>query len=349
MHRIERLWRTGQWWHRNRSRQRAIILLYHRVAESRSDPWALNVSPHYFAEHLEILQQRARPVRLQQLAQGLVSGGLTNRSVVITFDDGYADNLHAAKPLLERYGIPATVFLTTGYLGHEREFWWDRLERVLLEPGTLPESLRLSINGGTYRWELGETAHYSEDVARRHRSWKAGEGAPTARHSLYVSLWELLSSLAEGERWHVLDEIMAWGSAESASRSGHRPLSPEEAVDLAQGELIEVGAHTVTHPALSKLSTASQRAEILESKIRLQETLNLPVTSFSYPYGNRSAETVAIVREAGFACACSNVAGVVGRSTDLFQLPRIPVQDWDGDRFAKWLSRWFWLPGHLDG
>ena len=68
-----------------------------------------------------------------------VSGGdVPSAGVVVTFDDGYADNFHNAKPLLERYEIPATVFVTTGYLQDQREFWWDELERILLQPGTLP-------------------------------------------------------------------------------------------------------------------------------------------------------------------------------------------------------------------
>jgi peptidoglycan/xylan/chitin deacetylase (PgdA/CDA1 family) len=275
------------------------------------------------------------------LAQGLQDGELPDRSVVVTFDDGYADNLHIAKPLLERYGIPATVFLTTGYIGHERGFWWDELDRLLLQPGTLPESLYLNVNESTYQRELGEAARYSEDAARRYRNWRAWEDAPTARHSLYFSLWELLRPLAEGERRQVLDELLAWAGTESANGPTYRPLSLEEAVDLAQGELVEVGAHTVTHPFLSTLSVASQRDEILESKARLEEILNRPVTSFSYPYGSRSAETVAIVREARFSCACSTRADLVRPSTRRFRLPRVHVPDWDREEFTERLSRWF--------
>jgi peptidoglycan/xylan/chitin deacetylase (PgdA/CDA1 family) len=261
--------------------------------------------------------------------------------VVVTFDDGYADNLHNAKPLLERHDVPATVFLTTGYIGHEREFWWDELEWLLLRPGVLPERLSLTIDGSAYRWELGEAARYDEDAARHHGRWRAWEEAPSPRHSLYNSMWELLRPMAEGERRTVLDELRRWAGTEPAGRPSRSLLSLEEVVALAQGELIEVGAHTVTHPALSTLPPASQRDEILGSKVRLEEILGRPVTSFSYPYGNRSAETVGIVREAGFACACSTLADVVRASTNRFRLPRVQAQDWDREEFATRLSRWF--------
>jgi peptidoglycan/xylan/chitin deacetylase (PgdA/CDA1 family) len=108
--------------------------------------------------------------------------------------------------------------------------------------------------------------------------------------------------------------------------------------------LIEIGAHTVTHPSLSALPIASQREEIWQSKTGLEEILDRPVTSFAYPYGKRSdysAETVALVREAEFVCACSNFAGLVSQSTDRFQLPRVHVPDCDGEEFVKQLSGWF--------
>lgn len=100
-----------------------VVLLYHRVAESNSDPWALCVSPRHFAEHLEVLHRLGSVVRLRQLVHSLTCGDLPERAIVISFDDGYADNLHAAKPLFDRYGMPVTVFLTPGHLASE--FWWD--------------------------------------------------------------------------------------------------------------------------------------------------------------------------------------------------------------------------------
>src|SRR4051812_47294780 len=141
MRSIERLRRAVRW-PRTQSEGQVLILLYHRIAELHSDPWGLAVTPRRFTEHVEALQQHARAMRLQQLPQGLLKGDLPDRSVVVTFDDGYADNLHNAKPVLERYDVPATVFVTTGYIGQEKhEFWWDELDRLFLQPGVLPEKL----------------------------------------------------------------------------------------------------------------------------------------------------------------------------------------------------------------
>jgi len=94
---------------------------------------------------------------------------------------------------------------------------------------------------------------------------------------------------------------------------------------------------------LSARSAAAQREEIQQSKTYLEQVLGSPVTSFAYPYGRQSdytAETVALVREAGFACACSASANVVRRAADPFRLPRLHVQDWDGEKFTQVLSRW---------
>jgi peptidoglycan/xylan/chitin deacetylase (PgdA/CDA1 family) len=113
---------------------------------------------------------------------------------------------------------------------------------------------------------------------------------------------------------------------------------------LAEGELVEIGAHSVTHSVLSVLPSAAQRSEIRQSQACLHELLARPVTSFAYPHGLRSdytLETVAMVREAGFECACAAFAGACRRGSDLFQLPRCMVSNVDGDEFARRLENWF--------
>jgi len=332
-------------WLKNRFTQGALILLYHRIVELPSDPYLLCVTPQNFAEHLAILRKQGHPMRLQQLAQALRDGNLPRRAIVVTFDDGYYDNLYNAKPLLERYDIPATVFVTTGYIGHKHEFWWDELDKVLLQAGTLPETLRLSINGSPYQWELGEAAHYSDDDYRCYSCWNvAQQNDPSPRQYLFRSLWHLLHPLSEEERRKALDELLAWAGTESMARSTHLTLSLDEVIQLEEGALVEVGAHTVTHQVLSSLPASAQWDEIGRSKAYLGEILAHPVNSFAYPHGLRehyTTETVAIVRDSGFACACSAFAGIVGRGTDYYQLPRVLIHDWDGDAFARQLWTFF--------
>jgi glycosyltransferase involved in cell wall biosynthesis/peptidoglycan/xylan/chitin deacetylase (PgdA/CDA1 family) len=316
----------------------ALILLYHRVTEAMSDPWSLCVTSTHFAEHLETLRRHARIIQLQELVDGLENSALPDRSVVITFDDGYADNLHNAKQLLERYDAPATVFITTGYIGHSREFWWDTLEKLFLRPGRLPESLHLTINGCVFQWELGEAAYYDPMSFWSHRRWRAQDDPPTPRHNLYRILWEHLVPMADGERRRILDELLAWAGVVSLVRSTHRSLSVEEVRALASSELVDIGAHTVTHPALAALPAALQRDEVTQSKAHLEELLGRPVSWFAYPFGSSGTyteESVGLVRQAGFAAACSAFPNPVELRTDRFHLPRVQVCDWDGDELAR--------------
>ena len=97
-----------------RRRPHGLILSYHRIAAPSWDPWDLCVSPEHFEKQLEVLAHRAELVPLSDLASQLRAGRRGRPVVALTFDDGYADNLHVAQPLLERYGAPATVFIATG-------------------------------------------------------------------------------------------------------------------------------------------------------------------------------------------------------------------------------------------
>lgn len=320
---------------------KGLILMYHRVAEVELDPWGLCVTPQHFAQQLEVLQKSYQPLSLKQLLQSHREGNIPPRSVAITFDDGYADNLYHAKSLLERYGLPATVFVSTGHVGREREFWWDELERLLLQPGKLPEQLSLPINSSIHHWELGTASDYSQEEYQRDRTSIAWKAKPGSRMSFYYSIWQILRPLPEAERQKVLDEILAWAIAEPKPRSTHRSLLPEELSALAQGEFVEIGAHTVTHPFLSAQSTAVQRDEIRQSKTDLEEMIDRPVTSFSYPFGDRTAETIELAKASGFDCACSTVQDIVWRQSNRFDLPRFAVENWNGEEFTKQLLRWF--------
>lgn len=315
--------------------------MYHRVTHPGPDPWGLRVTPAHLAGHFEVLQQRARSLRLRDLIPALQRGAVPPQTVVVTFDDGYADNLENARPLMERYDIPATFFLVSGNLASGDPFWWDEVERVFLYPGTLPTRLSLEIAGVVQEWDLGEASHYPEEVAILHNGWRAGQSAPSTRQSVYYSVWDMLRPLAAGPRRAAIEQLVSWAGSRAAGRHEARLLSPSEARSLGGSDLVEIGAHSVTHPMLDTLPPARQQLEIEQSKANLEEMIGEPVTSFAYPHGAHTAETAALVRNAGYHCACSTVAAAVRPGTDPYRLPRMHVEDWDGEGFARRLSSWF--------
>jgi peptidoglycan/xylan/chitin deacetylase (PgdA/CDA1 family) len=327
-------------WLKYRVASRALILMYHRVTDLPNDPYLLAVRPKRFAEQMEVIRRHCIPIRLQELVDALHGGKVPNRAIVVTFDDGYADNLHHAKPLLERYEIPATVFVTAGHLATQREFWWDVIDRALLQPGTLPSRLRLIINRTPYEWELGEESPYTVKNYQRHGDWHIERpNDPTPRHRLFRVLYAAMAGLPAGERQNVVDDLLSWAGAEPSARPTHRTLTEDELVSFHEGGLVEIGGHTMTHPFLATLPAEDQHIEIHESKNVLEGILKHPVTSFAFPHGSSNAETDAIVRK-DFVCACSSIADAVWRDANCFQLPRLGVRDWDQETFARWLKWW---------
>jgi len=329
---------------RNRVRPGILILVYHRITQLERDPYRLCVTPRHFAEHLEVLQKQHLVISLKDVVNARRSGTVPRRAVVLTFDDGYADNLENASPLLRQYGAPATLFVVSGSIGNEREFWWDELDRILLQPGKLPDELNLKVGGTDRRWSLGSASAFSAGDAARFAAWHLYQkDDPHPRFALFRTMQSLLRSVPGDERWRLLDGLAAWAGVGLAGRVSHRILDREELTKLTEGALVEVGAHTVTHPVLSSLPAFAQRTEIRGSKAMLQEALGGPVTSFAYPHGTRqdyTTESTEIVREEGFACAVSVYFGRVNAWTDLYQLPRVVAEDYDGDEFEKRLNAW---------
>ncbi|MEQ8791628.1 MAG: polysaccharide deacetylase family protein [Pirellulaceae bacterium] len=342
--RAGKLWKRISPWFGLGGFRGPAILLYHRVIELESDPQLLAVHPYRFDQHLDVLRRVAQPLPLIQFAERAVAGTLPERAVCVTFDDGYADNLLHARPRLERHDVPATVFVASGQLDSPREFWWDEIERLLLTAGNLPEELSLEIAGERRTWRLGDSAEYTPRDQQRWRRWDVLHTSdPTPRHAVYRQLSVLLRTLTHESQQHALDQLRRTAGVSAEGRGTHRAMSSQQARELADGDVVEVAAHTVTHPVLSKLDVARQHAEIVDSRRKLEEVLGLPVHGFSYPFGTEqdfSDETARIVRAAGFRYACANVEGNVRPRGDRFRLPRFLVRDWDGATFTRKLEEW---------
>jgi peptidoglycan/xylan/chitin deacetylase (PgdA/CDA1 family) len=108
---------------------RGLVLAYHRVAGPRRDPQQLDVRAANFDAQLAVIERTAMPLSLDEFELRRREGRLPARAVAVTFDDGYADNLHTAAPLLARHGIPATVYVTAGMIGSTTGFPWDGPDR----------------------------------------------------------------------------------------------------------------------------------------------------------------------------------------------------------------------------
>jgi peptidoglycan/xylan/chitin deacetylase (PgdA/CDA1 family) len=319
---------------------RGAVLLYHRIADEPVDPYGLCTPPARFEEHLQVVREIGRPMALSDLVDALGNGSLPDRAIALTFDDGYLDNLERAEPILAKYDIPALVFVATGPGGREREFWWDELERVFLQPGELPPRLELDMAGEAREWELGAHSVYTREQQNRHVGWHLlDDGAPTARHAVFREMYNLLQPLPTAVRTAVLDRLLVWARDDGAVRPGRRTMTPEQVARLAQGGVMDVGAHTVTHPALPAEPPEVQRMELARSKADLEAWCGRPVRGFAYPYGLYDEVAVTAARDVGFDYACSGDYGPARPGTNPFLIPRIEAPAVDGDTLAG-ILRW---------
>jgi peptidoglycan/xylan/chitin deacetylase (PgdA/CDA1 family) len=337
---VRRAKRTARRW-LHRHTPRSLILMYHRVAHVPCDPWDQCVAPEHFAQQLEVLHRTAKVIPLEQLLNASRTGKTPAHAVALTLDDGYADNLLTARPLLEQHAFPATFFLATGALGQPKEFWWDELERLLLHPGTLPECLELAINGEPRKWFLGAENVYSAEAWEQHRHWRARQSPTTTRQRIFYEVWALLRPLPVLAQERIMDELASWSGAPRAPRATHRLLTIEEARILGNVPQFELGGHTINHVALSTQTPAVQEQEIQSGKSAIESIANQEARFFAYPYGDYSAQTATIVRNSGFASAVTTDAACVNRHADPWLLPRFAVFDCDGETFARRLSAMF--------
>ncbi len=323
---------------RNAFQNRALIILYHRVAEIRPDVQRLCTTPSNFEAHLKEITQNYQPISLHILKENIGSGTIPRNAVVVTFDDGYIDNLRYAAPLLEKYGVPATIFVTTGFVDHSTEMVSDALERVLLSPKKLPKTLTLKCGDKTYQWILG-------DASPQSIQWDVTSGIdPSPHHGCYRDLHRLLRPMSASQRQEVLKQLYDWAGFIKEGPPDRRIMNSQEIRAISRSGLIEIGAHSVSHVMLAKQAPDLQRREILGSKEELETILGSPVTSFAYPYGGCDAvdnQTIKIVQDAGFDLACDNVPGTVGSNIGLHTLPRFLVRDWDSNMFHKQIKNAF--------
>jgi len=249
---------------------------------------------------------------LGDAAARLGRGELPPRAIVITFDDGYADNAEVALPILKRYGLPATFFVSTGFLDGGR-MWND----------SVIECLRASL-----RSELDLDAFGLGRVAL---------SGPGERRAVIESILPSIKYLSLVDREEALEGLRRVCDVKTLPVD--MMMRSEQVIELHRAGM-EIGGHTVRHPILTSLSAVDAEAEIARGRARLQEIIDAPVDVFAYPNGRPQQDYdachVNIVRRLGFQTAVSTAPGVARPGDDLLQLPRFTP--WDRE-LPKWAMR----------
>ncbi len=295
------------------TRQRLSILIYHRVLPQQDDMRGAEPTAVDFEWQMKLLSRYFNVLPLQEAVSLLRSGKLPPRAACVTFDDGFADNATVALPILKRYGIPATVFVASGYLDGGR-IWND----------TVIEALRLYREPVLDLTEVGLPVLDTVDQIHRRKAAYA-----IIRQAKYLD---------EIRRDEIADYIAAMVG----------PLPDDLMLTADQRRLlhcegIEIGGHTVSHPILAQLPLGVAREQILKGKTQLEALLGAPVRVFAYPNGGRGKdynnEHVSLVEEAGFEAAVATDWGVADSASDRYQLPRFTP--WDKSEF-RFLLRMAW-------
>jgi peptidoglycan/xylan/chitin deacetylase (PgdA/CDA1 family) len=286
---------------------------------------------------MEILSHASRVRGLADLCRATKAN--TAPCVAITFDDGYQDNLDVAAPVLGEFGFPATVFVPSNAIGRGRDYWWDELETIVFRSPELPDVLDLTLGGAPVSWR-GSNPDGADDFDGSHKRWRVWNGdARTPLQQLYTSLWKRLITMAPDDRRSTIETLCDWAGA-GAGAATHPTMDRSGLARLTAGGGIAIGGHTRNHSFLTQLDAAGQREEILGGKRDLESATGTTLTELSYPYGAYDAETLGIVRDAGFEVACTTRTGGVRSSTPDLEVPRVAVSDWTADEFEATLNRY---------
>ena len=295
-----------------RADARLSILIFHRVL-ARPDPLFPNeVDAARFDRMMAAVRRTFHVLPLAQAAARLRDGSLPPRAMSITFDDGYADNEAIALPVLQRHQLPATFFVSTGFLDGGR-MWNDTVIECLRH--TDRDTIDLECLG-LGRVDTASLAHRRAAIARvipliKYMDLQAREAALQALH---VACHK-----------PVLSRVLMMQRAQ---------------VQALHGAGMEIGAHTVNHPILTALADTVARQELASGRDQLQQMIDAPVQSLAYPNGGPDTDYdrrhVSMARDCGFEQAVSTAAGVSRTGDDVLQLPRFTP--WDPG-LARWMTR----------
>lgn len=299
-------------------------LMYHRIApdEAPRDTAqpafqpnrSLIVSAGAFNEQMAYLSRHCNCLSLPQAIDYLKSGRLPHRSVVVTFDDGYLDNLTIALPILKAHGIPATVYVTTGLISQDASLWWYELEQCI--------ATNVELN---FMW--------------RNQNYRFVMAGHLEKQESYIFLNRMLKNMDLNEQNEFMNQLHC--KARVKFKYSDLVLHRQHLSRLAAEPLITIGAHTHNHPVLSRLSNILLRREVGHSRELLQSWTKRPVTHLAYPFGDKQQadkREFEVARELGFESAVTTRLGHIHsfHRNHLFALPRVAIDDQDCMARFEW-------------
>jgi len=294
-------------------RARLSVLIFHRVLPTIDPLFPEIPDAARFHEVMRWIVDWFNALPLSEAVERLGSGSLPERSLCITFDDGYADNATVAAPILRQLGLTATFFVASGMLDGGR-MWND----------TVIEALRRCALARLDLGAAGLGAFELTDMARR-------RGAIDA-------ILTAIKRLPYDERGRMVGRI---ADAAGAALPTELMMSSGQLRELSRAGM-EVGGHTVTHPILARLDDADAYDEIARGRDDLQQVTGAPVRLFAYPNGvpgvDYDARHVEMARRCGFRAAFSTAWGVASSRSDRLQLPRFTPWDRSRLRYAMRLA-----------
>lgn len=285
---------------------RLSVLIFHRVLATPDPLFPGEIDAARFDLICGWLKNWFNVLSLEEAVTQLTAGALPQRAACITFDDGYADNCHIALPILKRHGLKATFFIATGFLDGGR-MWNDSIiETVRARIGSVLDASFL---------ELG--------LMRL--------GSITQGRQVIDTLIAKVKYLGIAER---VAAIEALAGASAVELPTDLMMNSVDVKTLLHGGM-QIGAHTVSHPILARLTDDEALQEIQGSKVFLENLLGERVGLFAYPNGkpgeDYSSQTVSIARQLDFDAAVSTSWGTTKMGDDLFQIRRFTP--WDRSKF----------------
>ncbi|HDR72956.1 MAG TPA: hypothetical protein ENN85_03470 [Methanoculleus sp.] len=282
------------------------IFTYHRVGPQLHDWLYRSINESVFERQITWLKATHEIVSLEELAAIIRERRQPEGNIaVITFDDGYRDNYLYAFPVLRKYQVPATVFVTTGCLDRRTLLWGDALSYIVLttDAAAIEHELLGAIPIRNPKEKAAALFEIKQNVMKRIQN--------TQKNRL---LEDLAGDLGVEIPGHHGDDIM---------------LSWDDVRRMREGG-ISFGAHTVTHPILSNTTFDEAQFEIEHSKRRIEEELGERISAFAYPNGKPAdinADTVDLLKRNGFTCAVTTLPTKITRDADMLGLGRITTTD----------------------